>query len=303
MPMPELNRHVAGLPAEFLQHNSPDPGWLQGLPDLLARLAARWSLTLAAPFPALRINYVAPATRADGTPCVLKVSRHVEETRSEIAALQLWDGAGAARLLEADSEIGALLVEQLRPGTMLLAVADDDDDRATVIAADVLRELWRPAPPDHGLRTLESWCTAYERNRAALSQGAGGFPAALFLRADALRAELLASAPTPVVLHGDLHHYNILRAQRAEWLAIDPKGLLGDPCFDICQYLRNPYPGPIEPGLNRRRLDRFCTELGLDRERTKAWCFVHAMLDACWSFEDGESWARTVAYAEATLAF
>jgi streptomycin 6-kinase len=301
--MSELNRRAADLPPEFLRHNSPDPPWLRRLPELLAQLAARWSLTIAAPFPAIRINYVAPATRADGALCVLKVSRHVEETRNEIAALRLWDGAGAARLLDADPDLGALLIEQLQPGTMLLAVADEDDDRATGIAADVLRQLWRPAPPDHGLRSLDSWFDAYDRNREALAQGAGGFPAALFLRADALRQKLLASTTTPTVLHGDLHHYNILRAQRAEWLAIDPKGLLGDPCFDICQFLRNPYPGPISPKINRRRLDRFCAELGLDRERTKAWCFVHAMLDACWSFEDGDSWARTVAYAEATLTF
>lgn len=298
--MAGADRRALDLPLKFIRHNEEDPTWLRALPDLLARLATRWSLTLDRHFPEIAINYVAPATRMDGTRCVLKVSRHVDETRNEIAALRLWDGHGAARLLEAAPDNGALLVERLDPGTMLVEVAESDDDAATVIAAEVLRQLWRPVPEPNGLRPLESWCDAYDRNREALSRGAGGFPAALFHRADATRRDLLSSVETPTVLHGDLHHFNVLRAQRAPWLAVDPKGLKGDRCFDVCQFLRNPRDVP--PGVNGRRLDRFCTELGLDRERTRAWCFVHAVLDACWAFEDGNSWGRIIAYAEETLS-
>jgi streptomycin 6-kinase len=289
------------LPPKFIRHNQGAPDWLGALPDLLGRLAGRWSLTPGPHFPEIAINYVAPATRADGTPCVLKVSRHVGETRNEIAALRLWDGDGAARLLAAEPDIGALLIERLEPGTMLVEVAESDDDAATVIAAGVLRRLWRPVPERHGLRPLDNWCAAYDRNREALSRGAGGFPAALFQRADALRGDLLASIETPTVLHGDMHHFNVLRAQRAEWLAIDPKGLAGDRCFDVCQFLGNP--GEVTPAMMSRRVDIFCVELGLDRARTKDWCFVHAMLDACWDFEDGNPWQRAVAYAEDTLSF
>jgi len=297
----ETNPRALDLPVKFIRQNEEDPAWLRALPDLLARLATRWSLTLERHFPEIAINYVAPATRADGSACVLKVSRHVGETRNEIAALRLWEGNGAARLLEAEPNTGALLVERLDPGRTLVEVAESDDDAATVIAAGVLRQLWRPVPEPNDLRPLESWCDAYDRNREALSRGAGGFPASLFQRADATRRDLLASAETPTVLHGDLQHFNVLRAQRAPWLAIDPKGLVGDRCFDVCQFLRNPREVP--PAVNGRRLERFCAELGLDRARTSAWCFVHAVLAACWDFEDGNSWERTVAYAEETLSF
>jgi streptomycin 6-kinase len=293
------------LPSPFLRSNSPEPDWLRALPGLLARLAERWSLTLEAPFPAIELNYVAPARRADGQPCVLKVSRYVGETRNEIAALRLWGGEGAARLLDADPDAGALLVERLEPGTMLVDLAASDDVAATAVAAGVLRQLWRPAPEQPeaaGLRPLESWCAAYDRNRAALSRGADGFPAALFERADALRRDLLASTAAPVVLHGDVHHYNLLRAERADWLAIDPKGLAGDRCFDVCQFFRNPK-RPVPTTVNRRRLDVFCAELGLDRARARDWCLVHGVLDACWSFEDGADWRARVADAEETRAF
>jgi streptomycin 6-kinase len=291
------------LPPEFLEKNVRDPDWLGALPELLHQLTDRWSLTLDAHFPGIIYNYVAPARRADGMRAVLKVSRHVDETRNEIAALALWDGDGAARLLEAEPEIGALLIERLEPGTMLTDVAETDDDAATLVAAGVLRRLWRPAPDGHDLRSLERWTESYDRNREALSRGARGFPATLFKRADAMRRDLLDSIEERTVLHGDLHHFNILRARRAPWLAIDPKGLTGDRCFDVCQFFRNPMPQGVPPSVNRRRLNIFCAELGLDRRRTKDWCFVHAILDACWDFEDGESWERTIAYAEATLTF
>ncbi|MBV9356982.1 MAG: phosphotransferase [Chloroflexi bacterium] len=292
------------MPARFVRRNGVDPAWLAGLPAVVDRFAQRWSLAVDPPFPGIEYNFVAPATRGDGTRCVFKLSREVDETRNEIAALRLWNGAGAVRLLDAEPNQGALLLERLEPGTALLEVASADDDRATRIAVEVLRQLWRPARPEDGLRSLERWCDGYERNRAALHAGAGGFPAALFDRADAMRRELLASTPIASALHGDLHHYNILRAQRADWLAIDPKGLMGDRAFDVCQFFRNPdFDRPPARRVNARRLDIFCAGLELDRQRVKDWGLVHAVLDACWQYEDGNDWRPAVAYAEQTMLF
>lgn len=294
--------HGLHLPPKFVRHNDADAEWLRGLPALLERLAARWSLTLEPACGGIEINYVAPVVRADGTRAVLKVSRHIAETASEIAALRLWNGSGAARLLDADPDFGALLLERLEPGTLLADLVESDDDRATIIAASVLRQLWRPVlAPGHGLCSLADWSAAYDRNRQLLLAGADGFPTALFQRADALRQDLLASSTSESVLHGDMHHFNVLRAERADWLAIDPKGLVGDRAFDVCQFFRNPYALPTR--VKSRRLDIFCAELGLDRQRTKDWCFVHAVLDACWDFEDGNAWQRAVAAAEETQSF
>jgi streptomycin 6-kinase len=272
--------------------------------DRVAELADGWSLTVEPPFPKTPGspgNFVAPAVQPDGTRCVLKVSPHIGETRTEIAALALWNGRSAARLLAAERDLGGLLLERVEPGSMLADVARADDDKATRVAAAVLSTLWRPATEPCGLRSLDSWLAAFDRNRAVLSAGVAGFPASLFQRADRLRAELLASSTDHVVLHGDLHHFNILRSERAGWLAIDPKGLVGDRYFDVCQVLVNPDRMPL--CVNRRRLDILCAELGLDRRRTNDWCLVHAVLDACWSFEDGEEFAPPVAYAEQTLLY
>jgi streptomycin 6-kinase len=290
------------LPWAFVRSNSSAPAWLAGLPALVEEMAERWGLRLEPHFPGIELNYVAPAVRADGTRSVFKLSRHLEDTRSEIAALRIWDGSGAARLLAADEERGALLIERLVPGTMLVEVAERDDDAATSITAELLQRLWQEPPPtSHGLTTVERWCAAFDRNRASLLDGVDGFPIATFARADELRRELLASTSEPCVLHGDMHHYNVLRAERAEWLTIDPKGLLGDRHFDICQFFRNPR--PTREALNSRRLDVFCERLGLDRERARGWLYVHSVLDACWSYEEGLDWRPWLHFADASRSW
>jgi len=110
------------------------------------QLAARWVLDVGArfaPTPGSPGNFVAPATRADGTPVVLKVSTEPRATSTEIEALRIWDGVGAARLLESDADLGALLLERVEPGTMLAEVADDDE--TVRVAASLLRRSGAPA--------------------------------------------------------------------------------------------------------------------------------------------------------------
>jgi streptomycin 6-kinase len=110
----------------------------QELDDRVAALVDRWQLRLEARLPQTPGspgNFVAGVRRANGTPSVLKVSPHLEETRSEIAALALWGGGGAARLLESAPELGGVLLDRIEPGTMLqlcrssmMTELDDDDD-------------------------------------------------------------------------------------------------------------------------------------------------------------------------------
>src|ERR1043166_4933322 len=82
-------RHLRDLPSEFIRRNAADPRWLATLPDLIEQCEHRWSLSIETHFPHIAYNYVASARRQDGTRCVLKLSRHLVETRSAIAALQL----------------------------------------------------------------------------------------------------------------------------------------------------------------------------------------------------------------------
>jgi streptomycin 6-kinase len=279
--------------------------WLAALPARLAALERRWAITLEAPFPGLFYNYVAPARRADGEAVVLKAGVPNRELETEIAALRHYHGRGSVRLLEADPEAGALLLERLEPGTPLAVL--DDDEAATRIAAGVMRELWRPAPPEHAFPSVADWGEGFERLRARFDRGTGPLPAALVERAEGLFRELLASAAPSALLHGDLHHENILAAGRAPWLAIDPKGVVGEPAYETGAFLRNPLPrilAAADPrGLLERRIEIFTAELGLERERLRGWALAQVLLSAWWMIEDhGRGWEEPVALAEALIA-
>jgi len=237
--------------------------WLSHLPSLLAACAERWGLTILPPFANLSYNYVAPAVRAGGTEVVLKAGVPNPELRTEIEALWLFAGQGSVLLLEADAELGLLLLERLRPGTPLVFLADDRE--ATSVAAGVMRQLWRPAPALHPFPTAARWAAGLLRLRRQLGGGTGPFPRVLVERAEGLFAKLIASSAEPVLLHGDLHHKNILRAGRQPWLAVDPKGLVGEPAYEVGALLRNPYPQILqEPQVEdilARRADQLAEEL------------------------------------------
>ncbi|MCB8982934.1 MAG: phosphotransferase [Ardenticatenaceae bacterium] len=296
------------IPSDFTAHMLEIYGeagrdWLARLPAILADCAARWQLKLERPFP-LSYNYVAPATRADGTPVVLKVGYPNPELLSEMAALRVYNGRGVCRLLAADEAQGAFLLERVLPGVTLDTLPDDDE--ATVIAAQVMQQLWQPVPHNHAFPSLARWTEALLRLRPHFGGGTGPFPARLVDTAVALRAELLADDVPPVLLHGDFHHYNVLTAQRQPWLAIDPKGVVGDSAYEPSTLLYNPvYTFPYRPDMPRRlrrRLDILADVLDIDRARLLRWGIVQNVLSVWWSVEDNESgWEPVLRIGEALL--
>jgi streptomycin 6-kinase len=277
--------------------------WLADLPRLLSECQQRWSLRLQPAFP-LSYNYVAPAVRADGLEVVLKAGVINPELLTEIAALRHYNGRGSVQLLDADPDWGVMLLERIRPGTPLATLTDDE--RATAIAAEVMQQLWQPPPPDPIFPSVHKWAAGMLRLRAHFNGGTGPLPTQLVEQAETLFAELLSSMAEPVLLHGDLHHWNIIAAQRQPWLALDPKGIVGEPAYEVGAFLRNPTPDFLTwPDLNRvlaRRVDQLSEQLGFDRQRLIGWGIAQAVLSAWWSIEDqGYGWEPAIQCAE-TLA-
>lgn len=277
--------------------------WLEKLPNVVAECARKWSLELGAPYQPLYSSYVVPATRADGTPVVLKLPVLHRELLLESEALRLYDGRGAVRLLEVDPERGALLMERIEPGTTLTRLAEEDDEAATEAAAALMLRLRRPVPPDHLFPLVEEWAGGLRDLRRRFGGATGPLPARLVRHAEALFAELLPSMDAPVLLHGDLHHANILAAQREPWLAVDPKGVVGEPAYEVGALLRNPHPQllsrPRPDRVLARRLDQLVEMLGFDRGRMRDWAVAQAVLAAWWDLEDkGQGWEQWVACAE-----
>lgn len=280
------------IPANFVQtiqeaYGEVGRAWLEALPALLAAYEQRWSLAILPPFD-LSYNYAAPAIRSDGTAVVFKAGVPNQELSSEVEALRLYNGRGICHLLEANPADGVMLLERLQPGTTLSTVSNDDE--ATLIAAAIMEQLWQPLPADHPFRPLSDWTAGLTKIRQEFGGTTGPFPPELVETAEHLRTELLASPTETVLLHGDCHHWNILRAERQPWLAIDPKGVAGDPAYEISSFLYNRLPEPLNsPYAGRliaRRLDLFAERLHLDRPRLLAWGIVQSILSSWWTYED-----------------
>lgn len=292
------------LPDSLVQNRSSmgadSAAYLERLPDLVASCRERWQLQLEPPFPRLSYNYAAPATLPDGTRAVLKVCVPDRDFRAEAHALQLFAGEGATRLLAQDSADGVLLLERLDPGVPIIDL--EADDEATEIALSTMRRLWRPLPSSHLFPSLADWFKGFERHRAYYG-GSGPLPAGLLDRTEVLVHDLLDSSPPPVLLHGDLNYGNVLSAQRDGWLAIDPKGVTGDPIFDTAILLHDPVDrilvAPSPQRFLARRVDQIIEQSGFPRERVLGWGMAYAVLSAVWSAEDhGGGWEGAITCAE-----
>ena len=281
-------------------HGGAGVAWLDRLPTLTKELEERWSLEAGPPFPNLSYNWVVPAVREGGTPAVLKLSFPGDkEFGTEAGALKVFDGGGICRLLELDADRGAMLLERLEPGAPLTVVGNDEE--ATAIAAGVMKKLWRPAPADHDFPPVSDWAGGFDRLRKRFDGGTGPMPTRLVEEAESLFADLLASQGELLLLHGDLHQENILTAGREPWLAIDPKGVVGEAAYDTAALLHNPVETLDRPDPKRlleRRIDVLCGELGLDPTRVRAWGLSQAVLAAYWGLEgDGKVWNEALSFA------
>lgn len=275
--------------------------WLTNLPRTLAEVAGAWDLTVGEPYE-LSYHYVAAVTCADGTPAVLKLGVPGGGSLAEEApALAAFAGRGAVRLLRADLDLGALLLERIEPGWRARDLVPAGDADATSAAVSVMRRLHVPPPSGCPLPDLVTQADAFDAYVRAHGDG-GPLPVELVARAGALMRELCASATERVVLHGDLHHDNILRAEREPWLAIDPHGLVGDPGYEIGSLLFNPDPDDRDAALTAlvpARVEQLADDLALPIERVVAWGFVKAVLSDVWS---AEAWTPGADWSPASRA-
>jgi streptomycin 6-kinase len=220
----------------------------------------------------------------DGKPVVVKFALAAgDEWRSgEIAAA--FGGRGVVQVHE--HAAGAALLERLVPGTPLVTlVLEGRDDEATEILAALLRRM-SPGDPPAGCATVEAWALGFERY---LATNDARIPRELVLHAQRVYLELAAAQREPALLHGDLQHYNVLHDERRGWIAIDPKGVVGELEYEIGAALRNPYERPdvlASPEVIERRLAIFQAALGMDVDRARAWGFAQGVLSAIWSVED-----------------
>ncbi len=270
--------------------------WVDRLPRLASDLMSEWGLRADGWSMHGYVSLVVPALTEEDESVVLKVTWDGdEESEHEALALRHWDGRGAVRMIRADPGRRALLLERLH--------ATDLRDLWDIEACEVVAGLWQhlhvPALPQ--LRTVPSYVEEWVDELARLPVS-GPVPHRLVQQARSLARDLVSDpVSASVVVHGDLHYFNVLASDRQPWLAIDPKPMNGDPCYEVAPMLWNrteELAGDLRGGV-RRRFHALVDAGGLDEERARDWVLLREVLNAHWAAEDGDTAGATLALAVA----
>lgn len=223
-------------------------------------IAAEWGVRLGPRIPS-KHSYIA----AVGADAILKIVRpDIPEYEHEAGALRLWNGDHAVRLLRRDRARRALLLERLVPGIDLSHISEGEAMRAAI---EVGRALWVTPPTDHPFRSVMSLCSHWLDE--LLGQGEP-----LVRRARSLLDAM--TLPREVLIHGDLHHHNILRGSRG-WIAIDAQPAIGEAEYDVVTLLWNPV-GTTPTKERTERWMRVFRDAGLDTHRVRDWAVVRGTI-------------------------
>ena len=222
----------------------------------------------------------------NGERVVLKLITGANDEMHSGKVLRAFAGDGAVRVLE--EEPGATLLERLDPGEQLVdLVTCGYDDNATTILAGVIEKLANHKPPEV-CPSVADWGRGFDWYLARSEDQSLSHE--LAREAQTVFNEMVSTQGPTMLLHGDLHHYNVLFDHRRGWVAIDPKGVVGELEYEIGALLRNPF-GQPDFLSNRetveRRLNILTSLLPLDRTRTLKWAFAQAVLSEIWGIEDG----------------
>ncbi|MFF2878748.1 aminoglycoside phosphotransferase family protein [Gottfriedia sp. NPDC057991] len=279
---------MISLPEQFIKtikdiHKEKGEIWLGNFEDLCNRCEIRWNMKILSPFE-LSYNFVAPILIDGHKKAVIKLAVPNEEFNSEVEALKEFKENEFVQVIDYDLNEGILILEQLIPGDTLATI--ENEGEAMHIAVKVMKSLWKAAPKSTKIPSILSRENSLSRIVEKFPNGLGPISKEMLLDAFTIFKEMNRTQTTENLLHGDLHHYNILKAGENSWKVIDPKGLIGEREYDIIQFLLNKLEGKDISTTLENRIDQLVKELNLNKERVLLWGYSHAVLSTCWSLED-----------------
>jgi streptomycin 6-kinase len=234
--------------------------WLDHLPNLIAQTAGTYGLSNLKPVNNLSYNYVLSGFQGS-QPIILKLGLDIDGFKREAAALMAFSGFGVIQVFSENA--GLLLLECAVPGVSLKSYFPENDDEAINITANAIKRLHKaPIPRANAFPHIKDWLIALDKD--------WNIPASFLQKARQLRDHLLQAAVKEVLFHGDLHHDNILQ-NGDDWLVIDPKGVIGEPAYEVAAFIRNPIPELLNHddvlSIIHNRITRFAEMLELPSQR------------------------------------
>lgn len=273
--MEQLTKNILGIFGEKGQL------WLANLPNIVNTLSEHWELRNLTPVDNMTFHYVAKAQTLSNQDVVLKISCDSKLTKDEKASLEYFDGCGSIRLIDYNEKYNALLLQQAIPGIVLKSFYPMQVEFVIDCYTTTIQKLHKPLVGEHDNPHISDWLKSLNK--------ANQLPKHLLKKAIDLKDKLLASPTQQIFLHGDLHHDNILQHNN-EWLAIDPKGIIGELEFELAAF-DFIHSSELEKGLNikallEERVEHISQNMKCDAQRVKDWIFVRLMLSAAWWMED-----------------
>ncbi len=296
---------ISNLPKRFARNTLDLCGeagrqWLNNLPRIIGELEKNWSLKAEKSFRNLSYNYVAPCVCADGGEAVLKIALPLDnpEIFNEARFLQMANGKGTVKLLKIDETRRAILLERLLPGKNLKEIYPGDESKAVETAVKTLREIIREPPADCAFGRLKNWFDDFFEKAPKTN-----FPSEFTNKAREFFKELNSAPKQTFLIHGDFHHENILSASREPFLAIDPKGIVGDIGYEISVFLNNHLWWLANEQNLRDKLNdavqQFSEAFIIEPRDLRRWAFAQIVLSEWWMFDENEeNWENELALAE-----
>ena len=264
------------------QFGEKGPDWVAELPAILDWCIERWSLSDCQPIENLSINLVVFARSARYGEVVLKIQGPHSERYTEMTALQVYGGHTACRCLDLDRGRAAMLLERIQPGNDLRSIESKDEQ--LVVGTQVMCNLPVPLAEPLGLPRYREWVTrafTLVRDQFNPSQTMRG------LMAEAWEQFLEIDDESMFLLHGDLHHENILQGSQGKWKIIDPQGVIGNPVFESGRFIENHVIG--DEGVDRdealKAIAYIADRLGQSARRVASAFFILHLLSYCWGYE------------------
>ena len=296
---------IAELPKKFVLTTLEVCGelggkWLNDLPQIIGEIEKNWLVSAEKSFSNLSYNYVAPCVCTDGGGAVLKIALPLNEPEifNEAQFLKMANGDGAVKLLKSDESRRAILLERLKPGENLKEACRRNEERAVEIAVPIIRRLLKEPPPNSAFRRLDEWFDNFFEKAAATE-----FPSEFYHKAREFYEQLSSDPKRKFLIHGDLHHENILSAEREGFLAIDPKGIIGEVGYEIAVFLNNHRSWLASEKNLREKLNatvrQFSEAFEVSPPDLRKWAYAQMVLSAWWTFdENGENWQTELTFAE-----
>lgn len=273
-----------------LRGKSKGQKWLDDIPTLIKTYEAKWGLKSNGTFPELTFNYVEKVKTKNGEYLVLKIGFPQDlDFARQAKTLKLYSGNGAVKVLNEDIENSVLLLEGCIPGKSLHTLKDETKE--VLIFTNIAKRLWRKAPEDPSFENISKTEEDFEWYFKNIKKAEKFLPEDLTTKAYELFKNLISTQKDTFLLHGDLHHDNIISSDRG-WLAIDPKGVIGEREYECASFIFNPYKqfteneDLISEEFFANRIELIAAALRFDKKRITQWAFVKSVSSLIWRIQD-----------------